>query len=192
MTESANDEFFSIREQLRSLDDEQAVSLACHYIDQHCGEVDAEYLKLVMVATGTDSMQLTRDYAVRGSPAAQAVLGAALMDGTVIDPDISQGLFWLRRAHNNGNRKASVMLCGVYLDGTKVKRDARKAVQYVTEAAEAGEPAAQYIYANLLIEGDGVDQDEEQAVFWLRRAAERGYERAIQLLRENDIPLSEE
>lgn len=192
MTNSANDQFFSIGEQLRSLDEEEAIALASSFIDHNCSEIDAEYLKLVISAAGTDSLELTSDYAARGSPAAQAVLGAAKLYGKVLDKDISQGLFWLRRAHNNGNWKASIMLCGAYLAGDGVKRDARKAVEYIVGPANAGDAAAQYIYANLLIDGDGTEQNEEEGVFWLRRAAERGYERAIQMLLENDIPLIEE
>ena len=192
MTNSANDEFFSIREQLRSLDEEGAVALASSLIDQHCSELDAEYLKLVIVTTGSEAQELTRNYAVRGSPAAQLVLGSAMLHGHFTDKDVPQGLFWLRRAHNNGNRKAGIVLCGAYLEGTSVKRDAQKAVSYIVGAAEAGEAAAQYMYAILLIDGDGVGQDEEQGIFWLRSAAGRGYERAIQVLRENDIPLSGE
>ncbi|MFD2365990.1 hypothetical protein [Pseudoduganella sp. GCM10020061] len=47
-------------------------------------------------------------------------------------------------------------------------------------------------HANLLVEGDGVAQDEEAGIFWLRQSALRGYERALEMLRENDIPLHDE
>lgn len=192
MTDSANDAFFSIREQLRSLDEEEALALASNLIDQQCSELDAEYWKLAIVASGDACQELMRKYAVLGSPGAQLVFGIALLHGHFMEKDATQGLFWLRRAHNNGNPKASIMLCGAYLEGTSVRRDAQKAVSYIVGAAEAGDPAAQYVYANLLIDGDGIAQDEEQGIFWLRRSAERGYGKAADLLRENGIPLADE
>jgi TPR repeat protein len=190
MTDSANDDYFSIRKQLRSLDEEQAVALAFQLVDENCSELDARYWKEVIVATGTAPQELTRHYAALGSPAAQLVLGTAQIRGEHTEKDVPQGLFWLRRAHNNGNLKASVMLGSAYLDDT-LPRDAQKAAEYISGAAEAGDPVAQYVYAILLIDGDGVAQDEEQAIAWLRRAAERDYEKAIELLQANDIPLRE-
>lgn len=192
MSASANDAYFNLKEQLRSLDEDEAVALACSLIDQQCGELDAQYLKLVVTSTGSASQDLTRDYAVRGSPAAQLVLGTALLHGHFMHKDATQGLFWLRRAHNNGNSKASIVLCGAYLDGKSLIRDATKAVHYIVDAAHAGDPAAQYVYAILLIDGDGTAQDEERAIFWLRQSAGRGYEKSIQLLRENELPLADE
>lgn len=190
MTESANDEFFNTRKLLESLDEEQAIAIAFELFDKNCSVLDAEYWKNVMTA-GTESLEVTRHYAGLGSPAAQLVLGTALLHGHFTEKEPAQGLFWLRRAHNNGNTKASIVLGGTYLDGT-LPRDTKKAAEYIAGAAEAGDPAAQYTYALLLIDGDGVAQDEDQAVLWLRHAADRGYEKAIEVLQENGIPLRDE
>ena len=187
MSDSANDEFFSIRKQLRSLDEEQIVSLVGELVDRNCSELDAQYWKRV-IGAGAESQEVTRQYAAQGSPAAQAVLGTALLHGQFTEKGVAQGLFWLRRAHNNGNTKASIVLGSAYFDGS-LQRDARKGAEYIAGAARAGDQAAQHMYALLLIDGDGVAQDENEAIAWLRRAAERDHEKAIELLQANDIPL---
>ena len=192
MIKSDNDAFFNIREQLKGMDEADAIALASGYIDQNCSELDAEYLKHAIAASGGDLQELARTYAAMGSPAAQTVLGTALLHGRFIDKDVSQGLFWLRRAHNNGNLKASIMLGGAYLDGQTLKPDVKKSLAYIVPAAESGDTTAQYIFANLLIEGDGIEQDEEQGIFWLRRAAERGNDKARQMLLDNDLSLADE
>lgn len=191
MADSANDDFFNTRKLLESLDEEQAVALAFQLVDQNCSELDADYWKKVITA-GTESQEVTRHYAALGSPAAQLVLGTALLQGHFTNKEPAQGLFWLRRAHNNGNTKASILLGGAYLDGSTLPRDAAKAAEYIRGAAEAGDPAGQYTYALLLIDGDGVAQDEDEAILWLRQAAGRGYEKAIEILQDNGIPLRDE
>ncbi len=191
MIDGANDQFYNLREQLRSLSEEDAITLASGYIEANAGELDAAYLKLMLTAEGAQLQAHTQDHAFLGSPAAQTVLGTNKLFGTHTEQSTSEGLFWLRRAHNSGNGKASIVLGGAYLDGKHLKRDATKALEYIAVAAEAGEPAAQYIYAIQLIDGDGVAEDQEEGVLWLRRAAAKGYQRAIDVLNENDIPLAD-
>lgn len=192
MTASANDAYFPLREKLRTLSEAEALALASDYVDQNCSALDAAFLKLIVAASGAEPMNLSFKYAALGSPVAQTMVGCAKMQGMSTEKNVPEALFWLRRAHNGGNTKASVVLCGAYLDGVALRRDPEKAVCYVAGAATRGDPVAQYMYANLLIAGDGIGADEDTGISWLRSSARGGYARAVEMLVENNISLEAE
>ncbi|WP_395007598.1 tetratricopeptide repeat protein, partial [Undibacterium sp.] len=156
----SNDVNYDPRAQLATLSEEEAIAYAQNIFDQNCEEKDASFMKAVIVA-GEQAQIVTYEHAVLGSAAAQLVYGAAKLNGSHTDQNVSEGLFWLRRAHNNGNGKASVVLCGTYLEGKHIGRNPKKALEYIMPAADQGLPSAMYILANMLINGEAMPIDEE-------------------------------
>jgi TPR repeat protein len=183
-----NDRFFDPRDQLRTLSEEEAVQYSFSFIDENCAEKDAAYLKQVIVA-GSNSMEVTYQHALSGSPAAQFVYGTARLDGAHVEQCVSEGLFWLVRATNGGNMKAALVLAGVFLEGALTKRCSARAMQYATVAADGGLPEGKHFLANLLIGVDELPQDHERAIDLLQTASQHGYGPAMAMLEENNIPL---
>lgn len=185
---SSNDNFYDVRKQIRSLSEDEVVDFAGKFLDKTCDISDAEYLKQALVARGNE-LELAETYAVAGSPAAQLVLGINKLHGHHVEKNVSEGLFWIIRAHNAGSTKASVVLAGLYYEGKVVRKDLNRAAEVIAPAAERRDEVAQYMLGSLYISGEGVAQDDELAIQWLRESAKRGYARAIELLKDNDIPL---
>jgi TPR repeat protein len=184
----SNDNYYDVKEQIRSLPEDQIIQFAEKFLDQTCSTSDAEYLKKAISARGNE-VELAESYAMAGSPAAQLVLGINRLHGEHVEKNVSEGLFWIVRSHNAGNTKASLYLAGLYYEGKIVRKDAARAARIVAPAAEKGDQVAQYILGSWYIEGEGVEQSDELAIHWLRESAKQGYSRAIELLNENDIPL---
>lgn len=184
----SNDENFDPREQLKILSPADAVAYAHHILDEQCDQKDADYLKAAIVA-GEQTLEVSLAHANNGSPVAQTTYGVARLHGLHIEQDVAEGLFWLRRAHNNGHGHASLLLCIVYLDGKLVPRSTEKALAYVTAAADRGHAHAQFALANMLLDGESAPVDELRAVALLRASARSGYQQAIDLLAENGIGL---
>ena len=185
---SSNDEHFDPRAQLISLSEEEALLYAQNFFDQNCEEKDAAYMNAVVVA-GEQAAIVTYEHALLGSAVAQLVYGTAKLHGWHTEQNVAEGLFWLRRAHNNRNGKASVVLCGTYLKGDLIGRNPTRALEYVTPAAERGLPSAQYVLANLLIQREATPVDEDRAIALLKDSARSGYALAVQMLEDNEIPL---
>lgn len=184
----SNDLNYDPRDQLATLSEEEAITYAQNIIDQNCDEKDASFMKALLVA-GEQAQIVTYEHAVLGSAAAQLVYGAAKLNGSHTDQNVAEGLFWLRRAHNNGNSKASVVLCGTYLEGKHISRNPKKALEYIIPAADKGLPAAMYILANMLLSGETMPIDEDRAITILKESARSGYAPALKMLEDNDIPL---
>ncbi len=186
--ESSNDAIFDPRAQLAALSPADAVAYVHHIIDEHCEAKDAAYMKAVIVA-GARSAEVSLEHAMAGSPVAQTTYGAARLNGLHVDQDVAEGLFWLRRAHNNGHAHASILLCIVYLDGKQVARNTEKALSYVEAAADRGLASAQFVLANMLLDGESAPVDEARAVALLRASARGGYAKAAELLAENGLSI---
>ncbi|HEX5687812.1 MAG TPA: hypothetical protein VFY73_27675 [Ideonella sp.] len=184
---SSNDDHFDPRTQLASLSAEEAVEYAQGLIDQHCEEKDAKYL-FEVISAGERSVEVSYMHAVGGSAVAQLAYGLAKLDGEHTDQNVSEGLFWLVRSHNNGNASAAVMLWNAYTQGTHLPRSLGKAFVYASAAADRGLPAGQYILANVLVDSAS-SEDHERAIDLLRAAARNGHEPAVKMLADNGISL---
>lgn len=185
---SSNDDHFDPRAHLQTLTVEQALEYVHNFVDQHCGERDAVYITEIVTA-GEKSVDVTYQHALRGSPVAQLVYGAAKLNGTHTEQSVTEGLFWLMRSFNGGNAKAGLMLAVTFMEGDYVPANPAKAYTFASAAAEQGLPAGQYILANLLIGGDGIPEDQERAIALLRAAASAGHAPALKMLQDNDISL---
>lgn len=183
---SANDPYFHLKDRLVGLSDDEILALASEFIDQQAPAADQEFLRVVL---HEPAVSVAEHFARQGSPTAQLVFGVALLAGEQVARDLPQALFWLRRAHVNGQLRATFVLAGQYLEAGALPYNPQKAAKYLELAAMGGLPAAQYVLAQLLIDGEGIEPDDDKAVFFLREAAKRGHKKALEILQNNGIPL---
>lgn len=187
---SANDEHFDFKAQLQTLSEEEAVEYAKRYFDQNCEATDAAYLAEIVTA-GERSVEVTYQHAINGSPVAQLVYGLNTLQGNHTPQCISEGLFWLRRACNNGNAKAALLLAGTYLQGEHVRANPERALEYASVAAERDLAEGKYMLASLLIDDQATEAQQTRAIALLQSAARQGYTPARKLLDDKGIALDE-
>jgi TPR repeat protein len=105
-------------------------------------------------------------------------LGRMYAEGSDLEKDSLQALFWYQQAARQGHAQAQFDLGVIYAAGDGVEKDARTAAFWYRLAAEQGHAAACLSLGILYARGEGVKQDSTLAVHWYRRAAERGYAEA--------------
>lgn len=115
---------------------------------------------------------------------AMVYLGAALMIGKVLEPDLTIGETLLRRASDADSNRAHVMLGLSVLRNQIRPRFPGEAQQLLEKAAENGSTAAMTALGFAYHSGDGLPQNSEAAQRWLQRAADAGHAKAKQFLDE--------
>lgn len=136
----------------------------------------------------------TRTLAVRrkaeaGDSLAQMAIGSLMYSGTlpaVVPRDPRQGLAWLEKASDGGNRQAAEMAMMAMGElGPEAGSDApasgwlARYVRHVRQAADGGSARAMAEYASLLFNGAGdLPRDCGQAAEWAQRAEDGGVDHA--------------
>ena len=118
--------------------------------------------------------------AKNGDARAQYLVGAAYLHGlddaqVQVDPD--KGVFWLKKAGEQGAAEAYDDLALSYREGLGVEQDADKWQEYLAKAAELGKLEALSEIAALYRDGNpkmGVEKSEKKYIYWLRKEAEAG------------------
>ena len=87
---------------------------------------------------------------------------------------------WLRKAAEQGHRKARMWLVIIHARGLSLKQ----AAQWYQECADRGYAEAQYLLGCCYRDGTGVPQDYARAADWFLKAAEQNDWRAAKLLSE--------
>lgn len=124
-----------------------------------------------------------------GDSLAQMVMGSLLYSGAmpgVVTRDREQGLSWLEKASDNGNRKAAEMAMvamgelGPEPEGGPPGAEwLARYVRHVRQAADGGSARAMAEYASLLFNGAGtLPRDCGQAAEWAQRAEDGGVDHA--------------
>lgn len=124
-----------------------------------------------------------------GDAMAQMVLGSLMYSGTLprlLAQDHAQGLAWLEKSSDGGNRKAAelaMMAMGELgpepKDGPPGAEWLARYIRHVRNAADGGSARAMASYASLLFNGAGaLPRDCRQAVEWAQRAEDGGIEHA--------------
>lgn len=186
-----NDAYYNLTEQLRSMNETEAMEFANRYLDKNTSEENAEYLKKAIHAKDNTS-ELALEYALKGSHLAQFTYAMSLISPKNPAQEITQAIFWLKRAHNNGSTKASTILASLYLPDSGVAPGTlapapQKAIEYIHHAAMRGDDTAQLIYAELYMKGQGVPADDDAATYWLQHSASRGNKKALAYLQHAGI-----
>ncbi len=89
-----------------------------------------------------------------------------------LSPDISQIIFWLRKAGEQNHLQAQTWLARIYYDGEKVPQDKAEAAVWLRKAAGQGDVKSREKLARMYHTGDGIPRDVKQAIFWYRKLAE--------------------
>lgn len=168
----------------KDISDEEILQKADSFLNESCEAQDAEFLSHVLNRKG-NPIELMEKYAFSGSGAAQVALGALKLEGKGVEKNVSEALFWLKRAYNSKNPKSGLLLFSVYVNGIGVKEDMTKARAFLKVSADLGVPAAQYYYAGMLLEGEGGSFDEGAAMEYMAFAADNGHDQAIEFLEAN-------
>ena len=125
---------------------------------------------------------------------AQYLIGYIYSKGRDVKKDGAEATKWLRKAAEQGHRKAQVHLGMMYRLGySGIPKNYAEAAKWLRKAAEQGDAKGQYNLALLYARGQGVDKDEEAFVEWTLKAAEQGYASAQACLAEmyytgEDVP----
>jgi len=119
-----------------------------------------------------------RPLAEQDDPRAQALLGAAYMEGKGVAKDMVAAAGWLQLAADKGIKEAQFNIGVLYSNGEGVRQDFRRAAEYYTLAAKQGDPNAQMNLAMLYGSGNGVPADVAKAYMWMVISVENGNQRA--------------
>lgn len=118
-----------------------------------------------------DDCQLVQDIIARArrvqSPAYQFLYGDMLAWGVCVPKDAETGLYYMKKAANQGLPAALEQLGRYYAAGTLVQQDRDRAILYLREAAAMGNIAARIQLAELLLKDYGSPLDYEDAYRWL-------------------------
>ncbi len=114
-----------------------------------------------------------------GDPAAQAMLGGLLYDGSGLDRDRERALRLVRAAAEAGIPEAMRTLGRAYRSGNGLLKDPAQALRWWRRCAELGNGFCMTWYGIELIEGELTTRDLETGMAWLLRAAEAGNRWAI-------------
>lgn len=118
-----------------------------------------------------EGVELYRQLALDGVPAAQGTLGHLLLRGLPgIAPDYAESRRWLAVAASHDPQSA-YDLSALYRNGYGVARDPQLAIRWLEQAAQAGLPLAQFQLANEYRFGTTLPHDDALALQWLSRAA---------------------
>lgn len=188
-----NDAYYTLKEQLSTMTENEALEFASQFLDKNTDALNAEYLKQAIHAK-ENAKEVALEHALNGSHLAQLTYATALLTSDTNGQNNTQAIFWLKRAHNNGNTKASTILASLYLGESGFAQNAlpynpQKAVEYIHHASMAGDDTAQLVYAQLYMQGKGVAADDDAATYWLQHSASRGNKKAIAFLEQAGITI---
>ena len=123
-----------------------------------------------------------------GDPMAMHLIGALLVNGILVNKDVTKGLGWLLKSRAEGVELSSLSLGLAYLElyHTSNSESDRsvyntEAIGFLREAASAGlEPAIGFLGQQLILDPETFDEGLE----YLERAAEQGDELSAEYLYE--------
>lgn len=122
-----------------------------------------------------DECQLVQDIEARAEimalPSYQFLYGDMLAYAVCVDRNVELGLYYMRRAAEQGLAPALEQLGRYYDLGKLVQMDKRMAITYLREASVLGNLQAQLRLVDLFNKGYGSPRDYEDAYRWLFHAA---------------------
>lgn len=118
----------------------------------------------------------TEELAKKGDPVAQNQWGYELLNGIGTLQNVEEGLSWIRKAADQGNKKAIYNLAVLHQTGKWAKLDLGRSFSLMSKAARMGLPEAQTGLGLMYERGQGASPDINEALYWYRRAAMYGKE----------------
>ena len=131
------------------------------------------YFELFQVIKGDDERvseirSLLIDGAKLGNTDCMRELGWAMIMGTLLPRSAEEGMVWMRKAADGGDKVALVRLARLYLRGISVPRDDVESFGFLERAAKAHSKVAQFELSWLLLMGLGAEKSITQAYAWLK------------------------
>lgn len=152
----------------------------------HRSNLDIERLQ-ILAGSARDGRaeQSLRDEAGNGVVQAQLALGKLLIARPAHE-QISEGVKWLRKLADTGNREALLALGKLYFHGMPGKTpDYAQAYTLLDKAAEQNDAAASYYLALMYKNGLGIAKDSASAARCLQKAVDGGASPASMFLLAN-------
>jgi len=108
-------------------------------------------------------------------PAAMALLGEWMIDGTNVPKNIPGGVELIRKAADKNDANGLYALAVAYSRGLGLPMDTEKGLKLFRDASTHGSPAAQLYLGSRYETGDGaIKADKERARYYFRLCAARG------------------
>jgi len=120
------------------------------------------------------------------------LLGSILISGEGVDPDLVEGVRWMREAADAELPIAQAYLGTLYANGEGVEQDLTAAAEWYRKAAEYGNPLGQAALGAAAFHGMGVPADPAEGYVWTKLAADQGFSKAISNLDEMSAALTDD
>jgi TPR repeat protein len=120
------------------------------------------------------------------------VLGSIFISGEGVEPDLVEGVRWMREAAEAELPVAQAYLGTLYANGEGVENEPTTAVEWYRKAAEYGNPLGQAALGAAVFYGEGVPADHVEGYVWTKLAAEQGFPKAVSNLSEMSGALTDE
>ena len=172
------------------VDDDAWVESSVAFFSDNLENMDSDFIASFLrekKQEGGSLVEVMREHAYKGSPAAQVALGALMLEGKGVDKNTHEAIFWLKRACIGKNPNAGLLLSNVYANGLGVRASLIKARQYMQASADLGVSRAQYHYAMMLLDEEWGAVDEDESLRYMKMAAHNDYAQAIDFLNENGL-----
>lgn len=130
--------------------------------------------------------------AQKGDRRCAYLLGSMLISGERVDPDLVEGVRWMRKAAEAELPIAQAYLGTLYASGEAVEKNLTTAAEWYRKAAEYGNPLGQVALGAAVFYGMGVPADTVEGYVWTKLAAEQGVSKAVSNLSEMSDALTEE
>lgn len=163
------------------------------------GSPEAQYELANMLANGKGmprdpeaALIWGRKSAEQGHAPAQLVLGRMLV-ASLDRNRIEEGMSFIQRAAENGNKEALFLLAGAIASGDYgMQKDEAKAARLALPEAEAGSAEFQFALATLYLRGETFAEKRDEGLVWLEKAAQQGHAGAMNALRQiKNLPQNE-
>ncbi|MEJ6475858.1 tetratricopeptide repeat protein [Pseudoalteromonas piscicida] len=152
---------------------EEAIEAVPLYTQQELLELINKNQHLARVKA--DECQLVKDIEARAEimalPSYQFLYGDMLAYAVCVDRDVELGLYYMKKAAEQGLAAALEQLGRYYDVGQLVQEDKAMAVTYLREAAALGNLNAQLRLVDVFNRGHGSPRDYEDAYRWLFHSA---------------------
>lgn len=144
--------------------------------ERHAAEAEKAALEKILAAAKGGDLQAQKEMAslyMMISTGSEASLRKSGFARSTADA-MNKGVFWLRKAAEQGDRDSQFQLGALYLghwqlaadDEIAIRPDMSEALKWFTAAAEQGEIAAQSNLGDFFLNGDGVERNVVQAYKW--------------------------
>lgn len=143
----------------------------------------AEQLQQFLLEFDKQDLEKLTKEAEGGDALAQFKLGALYSNGHTVEPDLTKGARWFRKAAKQGEITAQTLLAWMYEKGEGVGQSFTAALEWYLKAAEAGDSDAQCALGDIYLEGrPGIEANPKTMLKWYEHAANASHPKAQYML----------